>query len=66
MNNKATLTPESTLNELFSAYALLREDKNRLDMELDAIDKALTPVKDQIIALMVELEYQSISHDGIK
>ena len=60
------LSPESTLNQLFSQYAILRADKDRLDMELDAVDKALTPVKDQIIALMVELEYQSINHDGVK
>lgn len=59
-------SPEQNLNALFSQYAILREDKNRIDMQLDAIDKAITPVKDQIIALMVELEYQSINHDGIK
>jgi len=59
-------TPESTLNQLFAQYAIIRADKDRLDMELDAVDKALTPIKDQIIALMVELEYQSINHDGVK
>ena len=57
---------ESNLNQLFSQYATLRADKDRIDMQLDAIDKAITPVKDQIIALMVELEYQSINHDGVK
>jgi len=62
----AIYTPESQLNQLFSQYAVLRADKDRLDMELDAVDSALTPIKNQIIALMVELEYQSINHDGVK
>lgn len=57
---------DTTLNQLFSQYAELRLEKDRLDILLDQIDKDITPVKDQIIALMVELEYQSINHDGVK
>jgi len=57
---------EHNLNDLFSQYAILRDEKTRLDMELDRIDEEMKPIAEQIKALMVELEYQSINHDGIK
>jgi len=66
MSDESTpISPESTLNQLFSQYAVLSTDKDQKEMELDAIDEAITALNAQIIPLMVELEYQSINHDGI-
>ena len=57
---------EHNLNDLFAQYAILCTDKDRKEMELDAIDAAITPIEEQIKALMIELEYHSIDHDGEK
>ena len=59
-------TPESTLNELFSQYAVVRETKSQKDRELDVIDEQLTALREQIIPLMTELEYQSVNYNGVK
>jgi len=64
--DKAIPSTDSALSALFSQYALLRRKKDDLDMQLDKVDKDLAPIKEQIISLMTELEYQSINHDGVK
>jgi len=57
---------DTTLNQLFSQYAILSTDKDQKEMELDAIDAAITDLNAQIIPLMVELEFQSIDYNGEK
>lgn len=57
---------EPRLHDLFGQYAKLKAIKDGLEAELDRIDESITPIKNQIITLMVELEYQSVNHDGVK
>jgi len=66
MLDESTTNSDNTLHDLFGQYAVIREAKNQKDQELDVIDKQLTALREQIIPLMTELEYQSINHNGVK
>jgi hypothetical protein len=57
---------DSRLNELFAKYAKAKAEHDRLEMALDKINEEIEPVKEEIIQLMSELEYQSVSHSGVK
>jgi len=60
------IEPGSRLHRFFEIYATIREAKNLKEQELDIIDADLTNLKEQIIPIMVELEYQSVNFSGIK
>jgi len=59
-------TPESSLHSLLTQYDEVNDKKNHHERELDLIDQVRKAISISIIQLMVELEFQSISHNGIK
>jgi len=59
-------TQDSELNMLFGEYVSWQKQKDVLEEQLDKTDEELNLRKQQIVDLMVALDFQSIVHDGIK
>lgn len=57
--------PDSTLNELFDTWTVLKAEKNDLEQKLDQVDEKLNPLEAQIIELMTALNYQKIQHNDV-
>lgn len=64
VNILAPFGNDAALHGLFEKYSVLKEEKNRLEAELDRVDEQIAPVKDQIVESMVAFNYQKISHNG--